>query len=403
MHTGLRPYFFRRAGVNWVPAFHLLLALYSATGTAEPWVQHTIDDTLRGADGVRLGDVNGDGLPDIATPWEESGVVRVYLHPGYEAVMQPWPAVTVGNVPTPEDAVFVDLDKDRATDVVTSCEGEARSVYVHWAPSDAGDYRDAGAWRTEVLPASRDLTQWMYCLPADMDGDGDTDLVMGAKNENAQVGFFMCPDDPRDLGSWRWQAVYDAGWVMSIERADVDDDGVADILISDRRGPTRGVLWLKPSTEGGAWHVERIGPVDQAEMMFLWGGQFVPGGAFHVVVGAKQQRRLFHFTQRLGGGWAVDSATIAAEIGDPKSVAIADLDFDGRRELILSCEAGEDALGLVTLDLETLELAHDIGGTKGNKFDRIELVDVDGDGDLDVLTCEERTGLGVVWYENPRY
>ena len=29
------------------------------------------------------------------------------------------------------------------------------------------------------------------------------------------------------------------------------------------------------------------------------------------------------------------------------------------------------------------------------------LLDVDGDGDLDVLTTEERAGHGVVWYENP--
>ena len=28
-------------------------------------------------------------------------------------------------------------------------------------------------------------------------------------------------------------------------------------------------------------------------------------------------------------------------------------------------------------------------------------VDMDGDGDLDVLTCEERDNLGVIWYENP--
>ena len=27
--------------------------------------------------------------------------------------------------------------------------------------------------------------------------------------------------------------------------------------------------------------------------------------------------------------------------------------------------------------------------------------DVDGDGDLDILCCEERDQLGVFWYENP--
>ena len=29
------------------------------------------------------------------------------------------------------------------------------------------------------------------------------------------------------------------------------------------------------------------------------------------------------------------------------------------------------------------------------------LADLDGDGDLDVLTCEEVGNLGVIWYENP--
>jgi hypothetical protein len=44
---------------------------------------------------------------------------------------------------------------------------------------------------------------------------------------------------------------------------------------------------------------------------------------------------------------------------------------------------------------------HDIAGPHGIKFDRIELLDLDMDGDLDVMTCEERENLGVVWYENP--
>ena len=45
--------------------------------------------------------------------------------------------------------------------------------------------------------------------------------------------------------------------------------------------------------------------------------------------------------------------------------------------------------------------AHEISGPKGTKYDRIELLDLDGDGDLDLLTCEEAENLGVIWYENP--
>ncbi|KPK47729.1 MAG: hypothetical protein AMK72_08020, partial [Planctomycetes bacterium SM23_25] len=45
--------------------------------------------------------------------------------------------------------------------------------------------------------------------------------------------------------------------------------------------------------------------------------------------------------------------------------------------------------------------AHDISGPEGVKYDLVELVDLDADGDLDVLTCEESANLGLIWYENP--
>ena len=43
----------------------------------------------------------------------------------------------------------------------------------------------------------------------------------------------------------------------------------------------------------------------------------------------------------------------------------------------------------------------EISGPLGVKYDRVELLDLDDDGDLDVLTCEEADNLGVIWYENP--
>jgi hypothetical protein len=43
----------------------------------------------------------------------------------------------------------------------------------------------------------------------------------------------------------------------------------------------------------------------------------------------------------------------------------------------------------------------EISGPTGTKFDNVELVDVDGDEDLDVVTTEQIEQLGVVWYENP--
>ena len=71
-------------------------------------------------------------------------------------------------------------------------------------------------------------------------------------------------------------------------------------------------------------------------------------------------------------------------------------------DLVLTCEnAGEDQSGVWWYSLGVSPQWHDISGPEGIKFDRIELLDLDDDGDLDVITCEERENLGVIWYENP--
>ena len=76
-----------KALLTLLPIFTLLAApvLWSAPAKQDaPWRRHTIDGSSRGADGVRLADVNADGRPDIVTGWEEGGITRVYLNPGFE-------------------------------------------------------------------------------------------------------------------------------------------------------------------------------------------------------------------------------------------------------------------------------------------------------------------------------
>ena len=123
------------------------------TAIAEQWKRHTIDSSdrltgKRGADGVRLLDVNGDDLFDITTGWEEGGAVVIYLNPGPERARQRWPAVTVGSVKGVEDAVSVDLDRDGAVDVVSCAEGKINNVFVHWAPKASSEYLQTKAWKS---------------------------------------------------------------------------------------------------------------------------------------------------------------------------------------------------------------------------------------------------------------
>ncbi|MFT5365897.1 MAG: hypothetical protein ACI8V2_000839 [Candidatus Latescibacterota bacterium] len=385
-------------------------------GPSKAWPIHKIDDSLAGADGVRLLDVNGDGLMDITTGWEEGDRTRVYLHPGYDQVKSKWPAVTVGETPSVEDAVFVDLDQDGAVDVVSSCEGKTRCMFVHWAPRDSADYLNSELWQTENILATQDHTQWMFALPMQIDGQHGPDLIVGSKGENGLVGWLQAPADARDLGAWKLHKLYTAGWIMSLMPEDMDLDGDLDVVVSDRRKDNRGVLWLENPGETSAkqqWIEHRIGANGQ-QVMFLDVADLDGDGRKDVVVAVKPDEiHWFRHPGDLSKPWQAHQIRVQlpSGMGTAKAVRVGDVNQDGRVDIVYSCEQatppkhGVVWLSYVNTPADSQWVVNEISGPVGIKYDRIELLDLDGDKDLDVLTCEERhegKGLGVFWYENPQ-
>jgi len=382
-----------------------------------PWKCHIIDDTSRGADGVKLADVNGDGLMDITTGWEESGLTRVYVNPGPGKVKGKWPFVTTGVTRSVEDAVFVDLDEDGFVDVVSCCEGDTQSVFVQWAPKDRDEYLQESKWRSEVIPISKGMTRWMFCIPMRVDQKFGIDLVAGSKSPNGRIGWFEVPKDARNLEAYKWHTISPAGWIMSLLSVDMDSDGDRDILVSDRKGRMRGCRWLENPGEGETqkknWPNHFIGCRDK-EVMFLTVADIDEDGLQDVLVAANTGRAseviILRRLDMKGRHWKEYVITFPEQTGTAKAVVVRDMNVDGKKDIVFSCEnAKSPRSGLMWLARRKGVFdgdwqAHDISGPRGIKYDRMELLDLDGDGDPDVLACEEREngkGLGLFWYENP--
>ena len=425
-HNSIRPNLVGRndPGAKHILQFIRRLCVAQTTkgdGGNHLWVRHTIDSADKvagklGADGVRLADFNGDGLPDITTGWEQGGAIVVYQNPGPAKAKAAWPSVTVGRVISPEDAVFIDLDGDGNLDVVSSCEGRDRTMYVHWAPAKRAEYLKPSGWVTEAIPATKRKQSWMFAEPAQIDGRGGVDLFVSSKGTNGSIGWLRrnpATKPGRDAGAFKFVKLRPAGWIMTLKALDMDGDGDSDLLFSDRKGARRGVGWLENPGGAEADHPERwtehaVGGKGH-EVMFLSVGDLNHDGARDIVCPTRNGEILLFDRNR--NEWITRSTPNPFGVLHGKAVAIGDIDRDGRNDLFHVANTGRNratpGASLMSKRPDKPWSAKwsvtDVSGTVGVKFDLVELVDLDGDGDLDAITCEEVDNLGVFWFENPLY
>ncbi|MDF1823818.1 MAG: VCBS repeat-containing protein [Verrucomicrobiales bacterium] len=385
-----------------------ILTLSGSLSAAE-WSRHTIDPSSgiehrTGADGIRPADINGDGLIDFVTGWEDGSAIRFCLNPGPEKVKAPWQATTVLKVTGAEDSVFADLDGDGVLDIVTATEGKKRTVFVSWAPTSPDRLTDGDAWESSAFPDTRNTQWWMYTLPLDVDLDGDIDLLVGSKSSGASLTWLENPGHgmARKLSIWKTHRLFDAGWIMSLRLLEEGEQRY--IVFSDRKGLHSGVFLL-PLLEEAPWFGEPvcIGAPDE-EVMFLDLAYLDDDDSLDVVAAIRpDQIRIFYQPENPLTLWE-DTADLdpipSIEFGESKAVHVGDLDGDEIPDFAITCEhASGSKRGVLWANV--FSEFFPISNSEGVKFDRIELIDLDNDGDLDLVTCEEKTGLGVVWYENP--
>ncbi|MBC8243568.1 MAG: VCBS repeat-containing protein [Verrucomicrobia bacterium] len=182
---------------------------------------------------------------------------------------------------------------------------------------------------------------------------------------------------------------------------DMDGDGDSDLLFSDRKGARRGVGWLENPGGAAADHPER------------WTehtvGDLNHDGARDIVCPTRNGEILLF--EGHGNEWKIQTTPNPFGVPHGKAVAIGDIDRDGRNDLFHVANTGRNrATPGASWTSQRPDKpwsakwsVTDVSGNVGVKFDLMELVDLDRDGDLDAVTCEEVDNLGVFWFENPLY
>lgn len=345
---------------------------------------------------VAAGDLNGDGLTDMVSAWNQSQPVQVHLQGRtntggitFETV------ILAGNVPVVSVAglAIADFDLDGNPDIAVLVKesglggatcldsevpetGLSGAVITYLGPVDSDQANQALAWQEVVIGQSRlqgrgdsdsgpELGGFTSMSVGDTDADGDMDIVVAwntacedANNALAIVFTNPGPTQVRD-GTWTTTEIPDSvdrgGSIKDVALADIDRDGDLDVVATFPSARSLNVRWYRnPATDvpddyhisDGTWQTGTIGQLaSSGDIVRL--GDIDVDGVVDVLVRSTNGAVIQWFK-------GPDTPTTApvrnvpwqvytlAEFTDrvPESMAIGDLNNDGQPEVVVSAQGG---------------------------------------------------------------
>ena len=333
-----------------------------------------------------VADVNKDGVNDIFITdrtISPSVLGLVYTEEG-------WKRYIIEDVPLRIEAGSAahDIDGDGDTDIVFGGEGQSNEIW--WWENPYPNLDPDEVWKRHYIKKSGENKHHDQAF-IDFDGDGQMEFVFW--NQNGRGLFYAeIPDDPASKEEWDYQPIYTytadgemearstyPGWRRTHEHEglfamDMNDDGVDDIVGGGR--------WFE--YKKGAF----IAHIIDASYTFTRSaaGQLIEGGRPEVVmvVGDGVGPLVMYKWQE--GFWK--STHLIEDVDNGHTLDILDFNGDGHLDIFNA----EMRFGEGNPDSEIRIL---LGDGKGNFSKHVvargygvhegRLIDLDGDGDYDVL------------------
>ena len=215
----------------------------NTTGDGTAWTEHTMDEDFSYAKSVYAADVDGDGDMDVLgaafnaddiTWWENTlgnGTV--------------WAKHTVdGYFDSAQSVYAADVNGDGNMDILGAASAQDDSTITWWNNTTG----DGTVWLEQTVDGAFDGARSVYA--ADMDGDGDMDVLGAAYLAN----HITCWENTGGAGTLWTEHTVDGAFdgANSVYAADIDGDWDMDVL-GTAAGANEITWWENTTGDGTTW------------------------------------------------------------------------------------------------------------------------------------------------------
>jgi hypothetical protein len=331
-------------------------------------------------------DIDGDGDMDILSASNTDDTIAWYENIDGQGAFGA--ETIISDTVTDAREVFaIDLDSDGDMDVLS-----ASGNRIAWYENADG----LGNFGTQQLIASNvDSARGVYA--SDLDGDGDID-VLSASNGNNRIAWYENTDGLANFGTEQVITNNTIG-AQAVVSFDIDGDGNNDVLSSSISDDDK-VVWYKNLDGLGDFSLERMVSYSAHGASSIYPADVNGDGIVDIVATSTVDDKVSWFQNSDGEG-NFDYQQIISMAGNaPQSVFVIDIDYDGDADVLsVSSIDGKVLLHKNMNGQGDFDIEYTIDVNLDSAF-YITAADLDGDTDVDVLVATSDYVSRIVWYEN---